>query len=339
MLFEGNSTAATATISSHGGTISFHGEATADGATIESYTSTQTGRLDFYDSASAGTASIVNYNLSSISFAGNSTADQATIVNYDGAKRPAFLDSPFATERGNYSEETALKIDAEVKRILGEAHETARRVLRERRATLDALSERLLVKEVVEAEELKTIMGSVPPRDPDGTVPLPIPDAGERAQWLAEMSRRLHRRIPNEAYRTELLTTIHYEATRAGLDPQMVLGLIQVESNFRKYAISSAGARGYMQVMPFWIKVIGRADDNLFHMRTNLRYGCNILRHYLDIEKGDLFRALGRYNGSLGKPHYPNLVRAAWEKQWAWAPQQLAAATQARPYAAGTASR
>ena len=168
---------------------------------------------------------------------------------------------------------------------------------------------------------------------------LPIPDAGERAQWLDEMSRRLHKRIPNEAYRKELLTTIHYEATRAGLDPQMVLGLIQVESNFRKYAISSAGARGYMQVMPFWIKVIGRTDDNLFHMRTNLRYGCNILRHYLDIEKGDLFRALGRYNGSLGKPHYPNLVRAAWEKHWHWAPQQLAAAAQTRPGAAATASR
>ena len=168
---------------------------------------------------------------------------------------------------------------------------------------------------------------------------LPIPDAGERAQWLAEMSRRLAKRIPDESYRTELLTTIHYEAIRAGLDPQMVLGLIQVESNFRKYAISSAGARGYMQVMPFWIKVIGRADDNLFHMRTNLRYGCNILRHYLDIEKGDLFRALGRYNGSLGKPHYPNLVRAAWEKHWHWAPQQLAAAAQTRPGAAATTSR
>ncbi len=155
---------------------------------------------------------------------------------------------------------------------------------------------------------------------------LPIPDAGERARWLAEMSRRLQKRIPDEAYRIELLTSIHYEATRAGLDPQLVLGLIQVESAFRKYAISSAGARGYMQVMPFWIKVIGREDDNLFHMRTNLRYGCTILRHYLDIEKGDLFRALGRYNGSLGKRQYPNLVRAAWENHWSWNPQQLAAA-------------
>lgn len=156
---------------------------------------------------------------------------------------------------------------------------------------------------------------------------LPIEDAGERAQWLAEMSRRLERRIPDVAYRTELLTSIHYEATRAGLDPQLVLGLIQVESNFRKYAISSAGARGYMQVMPFWIKVIGREDDNLFHLRTNLRYGCTILRHYLDIEKGDLFRALGRYNGSLGKAEYPNLVRNAWERHWSWSTARLAANT------------
>lgn len=156
---------------------------------------------------------------------------------------------------------------------------------------------------------------------------LPIPDAGERAQWLAEMSRRLQKRIPDASYRTELLTSIHYEATRAGLDPQLVLGLIQVESNFRKYAISSASARGYMQVMPFWLKVMNRPDDNLFHLRTNLRYGCTILRHYLDIEKGNLFRALGRYNGSLGKAEYPNLVRAAWEKHWSWQPQQLAAGT------------
>ena len=145
---------------------------------------------------------------------------------------------------------------------------------------------------------------------------LPIPDAGERSLWLTEMSRRLQKRIPDENYRNALLTSIHYEATRAGLDPQLVLGLIQVESNFRKYAISSASARGYMQVMPFWLKVMNRPDDNLFHLRTNLRYGCTILRHYLDIEKGDLYRALGRYNGSLGKPEYPNMVNAAWQKQW-----------------------
>lgn len=160
---------------------------------------------------------------------------------------------------------------------------------------------------------------------------LPISDAGERTQWLADMSRRLERRIPDASYREELLTTIHYEATRAGLDPQLVLGLVQVESNFRKYAISSAGARGFMQVMPFWLQVMGRPDDNLFHLRTNLRYGCTILRHYLDIERGDLFRALGRYNGSLGKPEYPNLVRTAWERDWSWKPARLttAAATNA----------
>ena len=138
----------------------------------------------------------------------------------------------------------------------------------------------------------------------------------EAVDWLTEMSRRLEKRIPDRENRLEYLRAIHYEATRAGLDPQLVLGLIQVESGFKKYAVSSAGARGLMQVMPFWVKVIGRNDDNLFHLRTNLRYGCTILRHYLDIEKGDLYRALGRYNGSLGRPEYPNLVRSAWHNQW-----------------------
>jgi soluble lytic murein transglycosylase-like protein len=153
---------------------------------------------------------------------------------------------------------------------------------------------------------------------------LPIADTTERLSWLLEMSRRLEKRIPDLTYRLELLIAIHYEATRAGLDPQLVLGLVQVESAFRKYAVSSAGARGYMQVMPFWVKVIGSESDNLFHMRTNLRYGCTILRHYLDIEKGNLYRALGRYNGSLGRPEYPNLVRRAWENNWAWTlPPQL----------------
>ena len=96
----------------------------------------------------------------------------------------------------------------------------------------------------------------------------------------------------------------------------MVLGLIQVESGFRKYAVSSAGARGYMQVMPFWIRVIGEPQHNLFSLRTNLRYGCVILRHYLNIENGDYFRALGRYNGSLGQPEYPDAVNAAWQGPW-----------------------
>lgn len=143
-------------------------------------------------------------------------------------------------------------------------------------------------------------------------------DSMEAVDWLTEMSKRLEKRIPAQEYRLELLRAVHYEATRAGLDPQLVLGLMQVESGFRKYAFSSAGARGYMQVMPFWVKLIGQPDDNLFHLRTNLRYGCTILRHYLDIEKGDLFRALGRYNGSLGQPEYPNMVRAAWQNNWAY---------------------
>jgi soluble lytic murein transglycosylase-like protein len=147
----------------------------------------------------------------------------------------------------------------------------------------------------------------------------------EAADWLGEMSRRLEKRIPDRDYRIDLLRSIHYEATRAGLDPQLVLGLMQVESGFRKYAVSSAGARGYMQVMPFWVKLIGRPEDSLFDLRTSLRYGCTILRHYLDIEKGDLYRALGRYNGSLGKPEYPNMVRAAWQNQWAYdKPAQIA---------------
>lgn len=139
---------------------------------------------------------------------------------------------------------------------------------------------------------------------------------GEAKVWLADMGRRLERRMPDVQLRNEFLMTLHYEATRAGLDAQLVLGLIQVESAFRKYAVSSAGARGFMQVMPFWVDVIGQKDHNLFHLRTNLRYGCVILRHYVDIEQGNLFRALGRYNGSLGKPDYPNLVVGAWTNHW-----------------------
>jgi len=138
----------------------------------------------------------------------------------------------------------------------------------------------------------------------------------EARVWLAAMSKKLERRIPEKRTREEFLLTVHYEAKRAGLDPQLVLGLIQVESNFHKYAISSAAARGYMQVMPFWVKQIGQPGHNLFHLRTNLRYGCVILKHYLQIEKGDLFRALGRYNGSLGQADYPNMVWRAWANNW-----------------------
>jgi soluble lytic murein transglycosylase-like protein len=143
----------------------------------------------------------------------------------------------------------------------------------------------------------------------------------EGQAWMDDMSQRLAKRLPDATYRQEFLRSVHYEATRAGLDPQLVLGLIQVESGFKKYAVSSVGARGYMQVMPFWVKSIGNSDHNLFHLRLNLRYGCTILRHYLDIERGDLYRALGRYNGSLGKPLYPNLVVGAWRKNWEYHPK------------------
>jgi soluble lytic murein transglycosylase-like protein len=134
--------------------------------------------------------------------------------------------------------------------------------------------------------------------------------------WLTEMSQRLAAKIPDFRSRVAFLRTVHFEAVRAGLDPQLVLAVIQVESSFRKYAVSRSGARGYMQVMPFWIGLVGQKGDNLFNLRTNLRYGCVILKFYLDMEKGDLFRALGRYNGSAGKADYANLVIGAWRGLW-----------------------
>jgi soluble lytic murein transglycosylase-like protein len=147
----------------------------------------------------------------------------------------------------------------------------------------------------------------------------------EARAWLDAMSRKLDRRMPDKRARDEFLVTVHYEAKRAGLDPQLVLGLIQVESAFRKYAVSSAGARGYMQVMPFWVRQIGTPDQNLFNLRTNLRYGTVILRHYLDLESGDLYRTLGRYNGSLGRPEYPNAVLAAMNRHFSYAPARSGA--------------
>lgn len=135
-------------------------------------------------------------------------------------------------------------------------------------------------------------------------------------RWLGAMSERLKKKKSELEIRKEFLQTVWYESKRAGLDVALVLGLIQVESNFRKYAVSSVGARGYMQVMPFWVRVLGDGDaGKLFHMQTNLRFGCMILRHYLDREKGDLYMALGRYNGSRGKPQYPNAVLGA-RKNW-----------------------
>jgi soluble lytic murein transglycosylase-like protein len=150
----------------------------------------------------------------------------------------------------------------------------------------------------------------------------PVPefrDTGSRLaylRWLGDMSERLKRRMPDWNSRKEFLQTIWYETRRAGLDVSLVLGLVQVESNFRKFAVSSAGARGYMQVMPFWTRVIGDGDvAKLFHMQTNLRFGCVILRHYLDRERGDLFLTLGRYNGSRGQSPYPNAVFAN-QRNW-----------------------
>lgn len=145
----------------------------------------------------------------------------------------------------------------------------------------------------------------------------------EEDAWLTAMSPRLMKRFPDKASRDEFLNTVHYEATRAGVDPELVLGLIEVESGFKKYAVSSVGARGFMQVMPFWVRDIGTTDQNLFHLRINLRYGCTILRHYINIERGDLFRALGRYNGSLGRAEYPNMVYAAW-RHWTTTPRSTA---------------
>jgi soluble lytic murein transglycosylase-like protein len=135
-------------------------------------------------------------------------------------------------------------------------------------------------------------------------------------RWLAAMSDKLRAKKPEWQVRKEFLETVWYESKRAGLDTALVLGLIQVESNFRKFAISSVGARGYTQVMPFWTRVLGDGDaDKLFHMQTNLRFGCVILRHYLDREGGDLFMGLGRYNGSRGRAPYPDAVLGA-KRNW-----------------------
>jgi len=149
---------------------------------------------------------------------------------------------------------------------------------------------------------------------------LAFADEMDGAVWLADMSTRMRKHIPDEVARRDFLITVHYEATRAGLDPQLVLAVAEVESGFRKYAISRAGARGYLQVMPFWVNLIGDEGQNLFNLRTNLRYGCTILRHYLDIERGNLARALGRYNGTVGHTKYPDRVRAALARSWQYDP-------------------
>jgi len=156
---------------------------------------------------------------------------------------------------------------------------------------------------------LRTAVSDYPPPR------LAFPSEEEAERWLGEMEARLdrvmsssvHLRLEPKLVR-QFLRSVHYEATRQGLDPQLVLAIIHVESAFNKYAISSAFARGYMQVMPFWTELLGEGTESLFHMRRNLRYGTVIMRHYLDIEKGDYFRALGRYNGSLGRSTYVDKV-------------------------------
>ena len=172
-------------------------------------------------------------------------------------------------------------------------------------------------KEEAIADSVRLALAKVvaDPRPPKPTFDK-IEDRIKYLHWLGEMSDRLKRRIPDKQTRLEFLETVWYESKRAGLDTGMVLGLMQVESGFKKYAVSIVGARGYMQVMPFWSRVIGDGDPKkLFQMQTNLRYGCSILRMYIDMEGGNLFLALGRYNGSRGRPEYPNAVLANW-KNW-----------------------
>ena len=135
--------------------------------------------------------------------------------------------------------------------------------------------------------------------------------------WVRAMTRRVIKHFPDEESARQFLALVRYEAMRAGLDPHLVLAVIDVESHFRKYAVSRAGARGLMQVMPFWVEQLGGKADNLFHERTNLRYGCVILRHYLDRERGNMSNALARYNGSLGQAQYPQKVLRAWKERWA----------------------
>jgi soluble lytic murein transglycosylase-like protein len=154
----------------------------------------------------------------------------------------------------------------------------------------------------------------------DAPIPINYANGNDLQPWLREMSQRMAFKLPDERERRDLLSTVYYEASRAGLDPQVMLGVMYHESGFKKYAISTAGARGYMQVMPFWLKLIGQPEQNLFHLRTNLRYGAVILRYYLDAENGDYYRALGRYNGSLGRPEYPNAVMAAVNRHFHYAP-------------------
>ncbi len=172
--------------------------------------------------------------------------------------------------------------------------------------------------EVLSASVRATLARAVNDR---GTVD--IKDMDTRV-WVRAMTRRVSNRFPDEEAARQFLALVRYESMRAGLDPHLVLAVIDVESKFRKYAVSKAGARGLMQVMPFWVKELGApgTGQNLFQERVNLRYGCTILRHYLDRERGNTANALARYNGSLGQPDYPNLVLKAYRERWALAAAQ-----------------
>jgi soluble lytic murein transglycosylase-like protein len=172
--------------------------------------------------------------------------------------------------------------------------------------------------EVLSASVRATLSAAVNDR-----TPVDFKDLDTRA-WVRAMTRRVAGRFPDEDAARQFLALVRYESLRAGLDPHLVLAVIDVESRFRKYAVSRAGARGLMQVMPFWVKELGQpgAGQNLFHERTNLRYGCTILRHYLDRERGNLSNALGRYNGSLGQAEYPNRVLRALRERWSLAAEQ-----------------
>lgn len=134
--------------------------------------------------------------------------------------------------------------------------------------------------------------------------------------WVTDISTRLQNYIDDPDERLVLLRTVYQESLRANLAPELVLAVIEVESHFDRFAISRAGARGLMQIMPFWLDEIGSRSDNLFHITTNLRFGCTILRHYLDKDRGDLSKALARYNGSRGSMHYPNKVYSALKLRW-----------------------
>lgn len=187
-------------------------------------------------------------------------------------------------------------------------------------------------REEVLADSVRTALaGQIADRAPPEPRFASFADRLNYLNWLGEMGNRLQRRQPDYQVRQDFLRSVWYESTRAGLDPALVLGLIEVESAFRKHAISVVGARGYMQVMPFWTRQIGNGEPRgLFDMRSNLRYGCTILRFYVDREDGDLYLALGRYNGSRGRPEYPKAVLAAW-KRWQ---MPGAAPPAARPHAA-----